>query len=467
MKDHIFRMYDIRGRVGTDFNIDCVYALVRSIVAYLLKINPNLTSVAVARDGRVHGGAIQDEVVRALKDSGIDVIDIGLCHTPIIYFAVFNKLADAGLMITASHNPACDNGLKICLGEKSIWGEQMQEIKELYKQGSSANTGRRGSYREQNISDLYLLWIENHFNHLKGIKSSFVIDCGNGATGAIIPKLVERMGWSNAILLYEDVDGTYPNHEADPTVLSNMEDLKNKIKLTDASFGVAFDGDGDRMGAMTSSGFLVPGDWLLSIFSQPLLKKQPGAAIVFDVKASDIIMNFVKGWSGIPVISPTGVSWIKKYMTDHKALLGGELSCHFFFNDRYFGYDDGIYSFMRLFEIIVESGKSLDQLCSIFPKTYGTIEIRIPCAEHEKSNIVMAVKESFSKRSDAQLILVDGVRAHFPYGWGVIRVSNTQPAISLRIESQDLLGLEKIKNDFYQVLQYHIDSIIVRQHLKM
>jgi len=459
MSDTIFREYDIRGKVGTELLIDEVYNLTCAITYYFKEQNPKLKVVAVGMDGRTHSPIIKEKMVQALADSGLDVVFLGLCTSPALYFALHTISVDAGLMITASHNGKEYNGIKICLGTQSVWGKEIQVIQQLYKAGRRLLVSNKGAVTDYSIVPLYVDWLINHFSHLKNKAISAVIDCGNGAGGAVMPQLIQKMGWSGIELLCGTVDGTYPNHEADPTVEENMLDVKERLLHTFVSVGIGLDGDADRMGAMTKSGFLVPGDQLLALFAQQILDKNPGAHIVYDIKSSSGLSELIAQWGGVGVMSPSGHSIIKEHMELHHAPLGGELSCHFSFKDRYFGYDDGIYALLRLLELLDSSGQLLDNLLRVFPKKYSSREFRIFCPEDEKFTVVDMIKQEFEKLSDVSLITIDGVRASMAYGWGIVRASNTQPALSIRFEGYSVEGLERVKNDFIAVLQPYMPTV--------
>ncbi|MDR3550198.1 MAG: phosphomannomutase/phosphoglucomutase [Candidatus Babeliales bacterium] len=459
MQEVIFREYDIRGKVGSELSIEETYNLSRSIALYLSQKMPSLKKVAIGMDGRTHSPAIKEQCVKGFLDSGIDAVFIGTCSTPVLYFTMHTKPFDAGVMITASHNTKEYNGFKICLGKESVWGKQIQEIKELYKNKQYLESATKGTYSESLMIDPYVTWMVDAFKHLKGPKISAVIDCGNGSAGTIMPELVKRMGWSSKVmLLYPEVDGNYPNHEADPTVEKNMLDVRKILERTNIEVGIGLDGDCDRMAPMTKEGFLVPGDQLLGLFAQQVIKEHPGSAVVFDVKSSVGLIDYLESIGAKPCMSPSGHSIIKDYMKKNNAFLGGELSCHFFFHDRYFGYDDGVYAMMRLFEILLDSQKTLQELLSVFPKKYSSPEYRVICQEDQKYAIVDAVKSAFMQRADVKAITIDGIRASMPYGWGIARVSNTQPAITIRFESDSPAGLAHVKQDFYDVLKSYFDA---------
>lgn len=456
MKDVIFREYDIRGIVGEQLIIDQMYDLSRAVAYYFKKHNPHLKTVAIGMDGRIHSQEIKEHMARAFIESGIDVLFLGVCPTPALYFSLHTKKVDGGLMITASHNGPEYNGIKICLGTTSVWGTQLQAIKNLYKEKKHIIASRQGVETYQPIVPTYIEWLANHFKHLKDKDLSAVIDCGNGAGGTVLPDLVKIMRWKHVELLCQQVDGTYPNHEADPTVEKNMLEVKKFLEDTHIQVGIGLDGDCDRMVPMTKEGNLVPGDQLLAIFAQQTLQENPGAGVVFDIKGSGGLIELLKQWGARPIMSPSGHSIIKDMMAKEQALLAGELSCHFFFKDRYFGYDDGIYSMLRLFEILTQSGKSLEELLKVFPKKYSSRELRLACAEDKKIMILQSLKNHFLKRDDVSIIKIDGIRVTMPYGWGIVRSSNTQSVLSMRFESDTADGLKKVINDFHEALTPHL-----------
>ena len=470
MKNHIFREYDIRGIVGKEFEINETYQLAKSIITYFKKENPEIKKVVIARDGRNHSTAIRDNVIKAIQDLGIDVLDIGICPTPTFYFTLFNTPVTSGLMITASHNPSQYNGIKICLDTKSVWGKQIQEIKNIYLEQNfyKNKTSINGKIEHINMIPKYIDWLADHFEHLKNYDINAIIDCGNAVGGTVLPALIKKMNWKNVELLFANLDGNFPNHEADPTVIKNMQDVLQKLKNNpNIQLGIGLDGDCDRMSPMTKKGFLVPGDQLLAVFSKKVLQDYPGSTIVFDIKASSSLIELLKEWGAIDHICPSGHSLVKQAMLNTKAKLAGELSCHFFFNDRYFGYDDGIYSILRLFEILKETNKSLDELASIFPKKQRSPEIRISCKESNKKNIVTHVKNVFAKKKDANNITIDGLRAQMKYGWGLVRTSNTQSVISIRFESETKKGLKQVKEDFYEALKPFFNEKDLKEKIEL
>jgi phosphomannomutase / phosphoglucomutase len=456
MIDSIFRQYDMRGKVGSELLIEEVYSLGSAIAYYFVQKNPDIKTVVIGMDGRTHSPALKEELCNAFLDSGIDVLFIGTCPTPVLYFSLFNLPVDAGIIITASHNGKEYNGFKICLGKESVWGDQIQEIKNLYKAKRALPKERKGIYTQHDVITQYIAWIKSHFKHLIGINLSVLVDCGNGAAGTVLPELITAMQWPHVDLLYPEVDGTYPNHEADPIVEKNMKDLKNAVKTESYTIGIGLDGDCDRMAPMTKDGQIVAGDKLLAIFAQSVITNHPGATIVFDIKCSSGLPQILEQLKALPMMSPSGHSIIKAQMKKNNALLAGELSCHFFFKDRYFGYDDGIYAMVRLFEILVETGKTLEELLEFFPVKYNTPEFRLTCDESRMPQIVEMVKAAFVNKSDVKLVTIDGIRVIMKDGWGMVRPSNTQPVICLRFESDSPQGLERIKHEFVELLRPYI-----------
>jgi len=465
MKDTVFRKYDIRGKVGEELDIDQTYDLGLALAYYFLQKTPETKVVAIGMDGRTHSPYIKNCLRDAMTDSGLDVIFIGVCPSPVLYFSLFNYDVQVGLMVTASHNPKEYNGIKMCLGEKMIWGQEVQEIKKLFHEKKRVFSNIKGTYSQMDMITPYISWMKEHFSHLVGKDISAVVDCGNGVGGTVMPQLVKAMGWKNIKILFEEVDGDYPNHEADPTVEKNMRFVKGVLEKEKYQVGIGFDGDCDRMTPMTKDGELVSGDKLLAVYAQPILKEYPGMAIVGDIKGSSGLSEIVAQWGGKLYFSPSGHSIVKKYMHQHNAKLGGELSCHFFFADKYFGYDDAFYAMMRLFEIMLASKKSLKQLISVFPKRVSTPEIRIECPDNKKKEVVLHVTSLFEKRPDVTIITIDGVRAVMEYGWGILRESNTQPVISLRMESDTQEGLKKVKEDFYNAMRLYFEDRVLKEHL--
>jgi phosphomannomutase / phosphoglucomutase len=466
MKETIFREYDIRGVVGTELIIDEVYNLGRAIAAYLVQLNPDFKKIAVGIDAREHSPLIKKDLCQALIESGFEVIFVGVCTSPMIYFATYTLPIDGAIMVTASHNPAEYNGFKICLGTHSLWGKNIKDIANLYKNKQHIIAQKPGTYTEQCIKDAYIAWHIEKFAHLKNSDLSAIIDCGNGAAGVVIPAIVGAMGWNNMQLLCAEVDGTFPNHTADPTVEKNMQDVRQAVLTTGAAVGVGFDGDADRMGAMTHEGVLVAGDKLIALFAQPMLEQHPGMSVVYNVVCSQGLTDILEQWGAKTVMTPVGHSIIEENMHTHHALLAGETSGHFFFKDRHFGYDDGVYALFRLFELLIQSGKTLSELLTVFPSKITSPEYRVPCNEDNKYRMVEEIKDIFCQKKNAKIIAIDGVRVMMSYGWGIIRASNTQPVLSIRCEADTEKDLLRVKNDFIEVLKHYFDEHYLRQQLQ-
>lgn len=459
LPNSVFREYDIRGIIGKELSIENINDLTKAILTYFLSKQPDLTHIIVGMDGRTHSDSLKQEVCRAATEMGIHVVDIGLCPTPVFYFSLFNSEADSGLMITASHNPKEYNGIKICLETKSVWGSEIQKIKHILQNGRFTKKNISGKITTYDAISDYISWFKNHFSNLIGLQINAAIDCGNGTAGTVLPKLIEEMKFKNVSLLYEKVDGEFPNHDPDPTTLKNMSALKLLLeKDSSLSLGLGLDGDCDRMNPITKSGYLLPGDQLLALYTKKIVQDFPNPTIVFDIKSSLGLIEALKSYGAIPHMSPSGHSIIKDHLRVSNAKLAGELSCHFFFNDRYFGYDDGIYAALRLFELLHDSKTSLETLLDTLPKKINSPEIRLACSEQDKFLIVEHVKKIFEKHKDVELLTIDGVRATFSDGWGLIRASNTQSVICLRFESDTRGGLKKVESHFKSALSPYFSN---------
>ena len=452
MQLSIFREYDIRGKVGTELMLDQVGVLGAAIAYYFYQKNPQVKTVLVGMDTRSSSPAIKEALCAALQECGLDIIFIGVCPAPVLYFGLYTLPVDAGLMITASHNPPEYNGIKMSLGRTFIWGDAVREIGRLYEQGKKPEIQRKGTYTTDDLITEYINYMYKHFPTLHGASLHAAIDLGASTGATVIPALVKKFDFKQVELLCAEVNAP-PKHEADPVVEKNMKCVREALKKGNFELGVGLDGDADRMAAMTQDGHIVPGDRLLAIFAQPIVQQHPGTAVVADIKSSQALLDLLASWGAHGVLSPSGHAIIKDTMHKHHALLGGELSCHFFFHDRYFGYDDAIYAMLRLFEILVQSRKSLEELLAIFPPTISSPEFRLPCLGQKKKEAIEKVKKYFEKIPDAKLIMIDGVRTSLPYGWGLIRASNTQDVLSFRFEADAQENLKRIIREFIKALQ--------------
>jgi len=434
----IFRVYDIRGVVDKDLTEETVDKIARAFATHIQK--KMLKKIAIGGDCRLSSDRFRRIVSDALVDCGCDVIDVGTVPTPLLYFAIEYLKAEAGIMITASHNPPDFNGFKLCVGSFSIYGEEIQKIRKIAEEGEF--TTGKGSYRKyENIIQDYQDYL------LKDLKLerplTLVVDSANGTAGPVAPSLYRKLG-CKVISLYEEMDGNFPNHHPDPTVLDNLQDLIKTVRNENADLGIGFDGDGDRIGVIDEQGNIIWGDHLLLLFARDILKKYPGATIISEVKASQNLYDDVKKQGGTPLMWKTGHSLIKQKMKETGALLGGEMSGHMFFRDRYFGFDDAIYAGGRLLELLSRQEKPLSKLLADVPKVYNTPEIRVPCADERKFEVVEKIKNHFAKQGYL-IIDIDGMRITFDDGWALVRASNTQPVLVLRFEATSEKRLQEIQ----------------------
>lgn len=463
----IFRKYDLRGEVGKHFLPSDAYQITLAIITYFKQLQPSLKNIAVGMDGRTHSGEIKQYVCQAIIDSGLNAHFIGLCPTPALYFACHNLPVDAGIMITASHNPKEDNGFKLVLNRESIWDQGIVEIAKIFHDQTFITSETVGHYFEHDLITQYVETLYQEFKHLENANLNFVIDCGNGTAGVIIPKLIQKLNWKNITVLYPEVDGNYPNHNPNPVEHENMLMVEQLLQREfDLQFGVGLDGDCDRFAAMTKSGFLIPGDQLLGLFALHIEKKyQP--AVVMDVKCSEAIGRILKSAQIPYYISPTGHAYIKSYLKEHQATIGGELSGHFCFKDRHTGYDDGIYALLRLCEILIQTKQDLQTLINIFPTTYCSPEVRLHCSEETKNLVVKAAWEACAKWPNTEILALDGIRIQTEIGWAVVRAANTEAAISLRIEGYSAQALQQLKQDLFTILAPHVDAKLLADKLQI
>ena len=463
MKSHVFREYDIRGVVDRDFTSEQIYWLARAFAAYVHEKKPAARSIIVGRDGRLSSPIFHEKVVQALRDSGFAVFDTGVCPSPVVYFALHHAGYDAGIMITASHNTAEYNGLKLCLGTQSVWGSELQYLKMLYENSAMVQLDQEDSYTVVDVQSAYIASMAEQFSDIHACALSIVLDCGNGAVGSIIRQCIDALALSHVTILCEEVDGSYPNHQANPVEPENMVHVRDTVLATSADMACGFDGDGDRMAAITHDGRLIAGDHLVALFAQDILSQFPGARIVYDSKCSLIVRETILQHHGNPLMSPSGHSVIKSRMQSTGALFGGELSCHFFFQDHYFGYDDGIYAFLRLLRIVHTTGKTLAALVDQFPATYITPEIRIPCSDETKHAVVGRLAHFF-KAQGLPVMMFDGLRIETEDGWGLIRASHTQPALCIRCEGRTQEGLEALQKNFYTALLQEFPLVSIEKY---
>lgn len=443
----VFREYDIRGMVGEEISADFAEALGRTLGSLARDGAGDAARVAVARDGRISSPMLRAALVEGLVASGCEVVDLGLVPTPLLGFAAA-RLPDIHIaaMVTASHNPAGDNGFKIARDGQPLQGA---ELLDLHRQMQVRASGQAsGSLVAHDIGAAYVKAMVEDIG--AGLSRTLVVDCGNGAAGEIAPRVLEALGCT-PIPLYCEIDGTFPNHPPDPVSTANLQDLRKAVMATGADLGIALDGDGDRLVAVSGSGRIVWPDELLLIFARDLLTAHPGATIVYDVKSTSRLGRLIDSYGGCAEMCRTGRAPIHRRIADLDAPLGGEFSGHIFFRDRWTGWDDALYAAARLLEILERREQSLDALLESFETTVATEEIRLPVAEQEKFALVERVR-SHDSLADARIIDLDGLRAEFDGGWGLVRASNTEPAITLRFEAENQAQLEAIRARFRAVL---------------
>jgi len=433
----IFKEYDIRGIYGTELTEEYV-ELIGKAYGTLIKRN-NGKAVSTGRDCRLSSPSLSESLIKGITSTGINVVNIGIVSTPILYFSLFNMEVDGGVMLTASHNPGDYNGLKLSIGKDSLFGKGIQGLRELIE-ADDFETGN-GEVKEQSITDEYIAYMKISVHIMPRLKVA--VDCGNGMVGLVGPQILKEMD-IDLVELYSEPDGTFPNHHPDPTVEENLVDLQKAVIENNCEVGIAFDGDGDRIGVIDEDGTIIWGDMLVLIYALSVLEERPGATVIGDVKCSSNLFSGIEAAGGNAIMWKTGHSLIKSKIKETDAELAGEMSGHMFFNDRFYGYDDAFYAALRLLEIISKSGKKVSQLLASVPKTFSTPEIRVECDEAIKFQLVETVTNMF--RADYDVIDIDGVRVNFPDGWGLIRASNTQPALVLRFEAESEERLSEIRN---------------------
>lgn len=438
MNPDVFREYDIRGVVEKDLDNEFVRDLGRAIGTYARE--RSLHTFTLGRDCRLSSQEYSEAIAEGLSSTGINVADIGLCATPMLYFSIRHLAADGGIMVTGSHNPPDFNGFKICIGTDTIFGDEIQKLRTIMEKGNYISG--KGKIFSRSVIDAYNTYIYKNVSVRKSFKVA--VDGGNGVGGFFALPILSLFGCS-LYPLYCDMDGLFPHHFPDPTIEENLADLICLVKKNSCDLGIAFDGDADRLGVITKKGKIIWGDELLLLFSRFILKERPGATIIGEVKCSRKLYKDIEKNGGRPIMWKAGHSLIKEKMKEENAVLAGEMSGHFFFADRYFGYDDGIYAAARLLEILSRSDMNLDEILSDVPETYSTPEIRIDCDDSIKFTVIEKIKKYFSTRYHINSI--DGARLEFDDGWGLVRASNTQPVLVLRFESESEAGLGRIRGE--------------------
>jgi phosphomannomutase len=436
----VFRAYDIRGIIDEQLDENSFYSIGRAISCRLEGLNRS--DILIARDGRLTSEKLSKALVQGLLDSGINVVDLGMVPTPVMYFATNVFGVDSGLMVTGSHNPAEYNGIKMVLAGTTLALNDIDMLYDLTFTKSCINGN--GQYQQYDILSRYADRISSDIKLKKPMK--VVIDCGNGIAAINAPQIFKALG-CEVIELFCDIDGRFPNHHPDPTVPENLNHLKEAVKNHQADIGLAFDGDGDRLGVITNNCEIIWPDRLMMMYVPEIINNNPNATIVFDVKCSSHLATMINSLGGKAIMSPTGHSLVKKIMKDGSAALAGEMSGHIFFKDRWYGFDDATYSACRLLEILSRSDKSVSQQFSEVPDSINTPEIKIPIVENRKFSFMQQFIEE-SEFPTGQLISIDGLRVEYEYGWGLIRASNTTPCLVARFEAKDVASMIQIQASF-------------------
>ena len=454
---HLFKAYDIRGVVETDLTADLVERIGRALGAEARRRGAG--EFVIGRDGRVTGAALADALARGILASGCDVIDIGLAPTPVLYFATTDDFSGGGtgVQVTASHNPAPDNGLKMMIAGNTLFGEAIQAVKRRVIEcdfsggDGGGGDGGVGKLRRREALAAYRQKIADDIRLARPLK--VVVDCGNGVAGVVAPQVFRAIG-CEVVELFCEVDGAFPNHHPDPGDPKNLQDLIVAVQQHDADFGMAFDGDGDRLGVVSSDGGIIWPDRLMLLFTERILAEQPGAEIIYDVKCSQILPRAIGAGGGVATMCKTGHSFIKDKLKQTGAALAGEMSGHIFFNDRWGGFDDAIYAGARLCELLADDHRAPSEVFAALPDTVNTPELRLDMAEGEHHALVAELASASEARfSDAVISDIDGIRVDFDYGFGLIRASNTTPAIIMRFEAGTQAQLETIQERFRELLQ--------------
>ena len=438
--ESIFREYDIRGEYPNQINEDVVKKIGFAISHKCIDLG--IDEICVGRDGRISGKPLLDALIEGIVESGINVLNIDLATSPLLYYAAKKNKHKSGVMITGSHNPKNHNGIKLVINDSPVSGKEILGLISKGKPTSSV----LGDAEVLNVKDSYIKEVVDSSEINSNLK--IVIDCGNGAAGFIAPELYKKLG-CEVIELFSEVDGNFPNHHPDPGKVENLKDLINEVHNQKADLGLAFDGDGDRVGLVTDKGEIIFPDKIMMMLSKDILTKEKGS-VIFDVKCSDSLIKIIEEYGGTPIMSPTGHFHIKNGIKKHNPLLAGEMSGHIFFNDKWYGFDDGHYSGVRIIEMISKENKSISSMNEKLPKLYSTPELNINVTDDDKFKII----EKFAQNCqlDGKKITIDGLRINFNNGWGLLRASNTTPKLVLRFEGDSNESLINIKESFLSEL---------------
>lgn len=448
MNQNIFREYDIRGIVGEQLTDETVEKIGLALGTFFRQNGAK--RIAVGYDARESGTRFRDLLVKGFNATGCDAVLIGRVPTPVLYHTVFTKDVDGGVMITGSHNPPDHNGFKICLGKQTLFGSQIQEIKQIALAGEFAEG--TGKIEEIEVLAEYEADIKSKIN-LGERRLKVVVDGGNGMGGVTGVPVYESLGFE-LVKLFTEPDSNFPNHHPDPTVTENLQDCIKAVRETGADLGIAFDGDGDRIGVVDETGRIIWGDELMVLLSREILKENAGATIIAEVKCSQNLFDDIAAHGGNPIMWKAGHSIIKSKMKETHAALAGEMSGHIFFADKFYGFDDATYAGARVLEILSKTDKTLSELLSDLPETFSTPELRVDCADERKFDVVAKIAEEFAKTNE--VITIDGARILFENGWGLVRASNTQAILVLRFEADSEENLAKIR----EIVEQKVNKLI-------
>lgn len=441
----IFRAYDIRGVVDQTLTTEAVFNIGCAIGTKVLSLHGD--TVVIGRDGRLSGPKLSAQLKDGIISTGCNVIDVGLVPTPLLYFAAKHLQIGSAVMLTGSHNPPNYNGLKIIINNVTIYGAAIQELLQIITNQQFANG--QGSYKQVDICDAYVAKIKDTLTLQRPLK--VVVDCGNGVAGSLVPKLFTALG-CEVTALYCEVDGTFPNHHPDPSDPHNLEMLQHVVAQQQADIGLAFDGDGDRLGIIDNQGKIIWPDRALMFFAQDILVHNPGATIIYDVKCSRDVTAIIKQAGGVPLMWNTGHSLIKAKMRETDAILAAEMSGHMFFNDRWYGFDDALYTGARLLELLSKYNDSAADIFEALPEAISTPELNIDVTEDTKFSIMQTLLQNADFQQPHEIISIDGMRVEFEHGWGLVRPSNTTPRLVVRFEATDNTYLTMIKDQFRTAL---------------
>lgn len=442
----IFKAYDIRGIINEDLTIETVVLIGKAIGSE--SIERGERGIVVGRDGRTSGPDLMNALVEGIKSTGCHVVKIGMIPTPVLYYATYSKGASSGVMITGSHNPPNYNGFKMMIAGETLSGER---ILNLYERINNHNFHQgQGTSTAIDIQEDYLNRVTSDISIKRPLK--IVVDCGNGVAGHLAPKLFEALG-CEVVKLFCHIDGNFPNHHPDPSKLENLNDLIAEIKAEKADLGLAFDGDGDRLGVIDEKGNVIWADRQMILFSRDVIHRNPGAKIVFDVKCSSLLSKDISNEGGKPILSRTGHSFIKAKIKEQSALLGGEMSGHIFFKERWYGFDDALYAGARLLEILSSRNESCSEIFSELPDSFNTPEINIHFEKQGDQFEAMEKLKKTANFNEGVLTTIDGIRLDYEDCWGLVRPSNTTPCLVLRFEAETEVSLKKIMEEFKEWLE--------------